>query len=116
MSFKVAANAIAIVHLLFVAFVVAGGLLVLRWRHVMWLHLPAAVWGMLIEFAGWYCPLTKVENYFLRRAGDSGYGEGFLAHHVFAILYPNGLTRGVEIFLGAFVLAVNLAVYVKILR
>lgn len=116
MTFKVAANAIAVLHLAFVAFVLTGGLLVLRWRHVMWLHLPAAVWGVLIELAGWYCPLTRYENYFLRRAGEAGYDEGFLAHHVFAIIYPSGLTRGAEIFLGVFVLVVNVAVYVKILR
>jgi hypothetical protein len=114
--FKVAATSIAVVHLLFVVFVIAGGLLVLRWRKLAFLHVPAAVWGVMIELAGWYCPLTRYENYFLRRAGEAGYADGFLAHHIFAVIYPNGLTRGIEISLGAFVLAVNLAVYVKILR
>lgn len=116
MSFKLAASAIAIIHLLFIAFVILGGLLVLQWRKVAWLHVPAAVWGVLIELAGWYCPLTKYENYFLRRAGEAGYSDGFVAHHIFALIYPNGLTRGVEIVIGVLVLAVNLAVYVKILR
>jgi hypothetical protein len=115
-AFKLAANTIAVVHLSFVVFVILGGLLVLRWRKLAFLHVPAAVWGVMIELAGWYCPLTRYENYFLRRAGEAGYSDGFLAHHIFAVIYPNGLTRGVEIVLGAFVLAVNLAVYGKILR
>lgn len=116
MFFKVAANAVAIFHLAFITFVILGGLAVLKWPKLAWLHLPAAVWGVLIEFAGWYCPLTRWENHFLRRAGESGYSEGFVAHYIFAVIYPNGLTRGVEIFLGVVVLAINLAIYVKILR
>jgi hypothetical protein len=115
-AFKLAANAVAVLHLAFVVFVILGGLLVLRWRKLAFLHVPAAVWGVMIELAGWYCPLTRYENYFLRRAGEAGYSDGFLAHHIFTVIYPSGLTRGVEIFLGAFVLAVNLAVYGKILR
>ena len=116
MGFHLAANAIAILHLGFILFVVFGALLVLRWRWVMWLDLPAAVWGVLIEFAGWYCPLTAYENAMLRRAGEAGYSQGFVAHYVFAVIYPHGLTRGIEIFLGALVLLVNLIIYVRVFR
>ncbi len=116
MTFNLAATAIAILHLLFILFVLFGGLLVLRWPRVMWLHLPAAVWGALIEFAGWWCPLTRWENYFLREAGRAGYGGGFVAHYIMPLIYPAGLTRGLEIGIGIFVLALNLLIYMRVFR
>ena len=116
MFFKLAANAIALFHLSFILFVVFGGLLVLRWPRLAWIHLPAAIWGALIELAGLYCPLTRWENLMLRRAGESGYSGGFVAHYIFALIYPQGLTRGLEIAIGLFVLAVNVSVYVRVFR
>ena len=116
MAYKLAANAVAIVHLAFIVFVVLGGLLLIRWPRVMWLHIPAAAWGALIELGGWYCPLTRLENMLLRRAGLAGYDSGFVAHYIFALIYPQGLTRGVEIAIGLFVLVLNLTVYVKVFR
>jgi hypothetical protein len=116
MAYKLAANAVALTHLAFILFVIAGGFAVLRWPRLAWIHLPAAIWGALIEFAGWYCPLTSLENWLLRRAGESGYSGGFVAHYIFAVIYPAGLTRGIEIAIGAIVLIVNLAVYYKAMR
>jgi len=115
MLYQLGATAVAVFHLAFILFVVIGGLLLLRWPRLMWLHLPAAVWGVLIEFFGWYCPLTNLENFFLRRAGQAGYSGGFLAHYMFAVIYPSGLTRGMEIAIGIFVLAINAGVYWKVL-
>lgn len=109
-----AAIAIALVHLAFIIFVVAGGFLVLRWPALMWLHLPAAIWGVLIEFGGWYCPLTTWENAALRRAGRAGYDNGFVEHYLFSIIYPQGLTRGIQIAIGIAVLVVNVWVYWKV--
>ena len=116
MLYHFGANTIAIIHFGFILFVVLGGLLVLRWPRLMWLHLPAAIWGALIEFAGWYCPLTSWENRLLRKAGAAGYQEGFVSHYIFAIIYPDGLTRGIEIAIGLFVLVVNVTVYYKVFR
>lgn len=116
MAFQAAATAVAIVHFGFILFVVFGGLLVLWWPRVMWLHLPAAAWGVLIELFSWYCPLTTWENYFLRQAGQAGYGGGFVAHYLMPLIYPAGLTRELEITLGLFVLALNAAIYVKVFR
>jgi len=99
-----------------VLFVVAGGLLVLRWRRVMLLHLPAAAWGALIEFQGWICPLTPLENWLRRRGGQAGYGGDVVEHYLLLVLYPTGLTRGIQIALGAIVLAINLGIYGMILR
>ncbi|HEX9986466.1 MAG TPA: DUF2784 domain-containing protein [Thermoanaerobaculia bacterium] len=116
MLYQILATATAIVHFAFILFVVLGGLVVLRWPKMAFLHLPAAVWGVMIEFAGWYCPLTRWENHFLREAGKAGYNDGFVAHYLFALIYPNGLTRGIEIAIGAFVLILNLTVYARLLK
>jgi uncharacterized protein DUF2784 len=98
-------------HLGFVLFVVLGGLLVLRWPWVAWLHLPAAVWAALIEFAGWVCPLTPLENRLRRATGTAEYAGGFVEHYLLPVLYPPGLTRGAQYVLGACVVVVNAAVY-----
>jgi hypothetical protein len=103
-------------HVGFVLFVLLGGLLALRWPRVAWLHLPAAVWGALIEVAGWICPLTPLENRLRRASGTSEYAGGFVEHYVLPVLYPTGLTRGVQYVLGAGVLLVNAAVYWWVFR
>jgi hypothetical protein len=116
MVHNIAATAIALLHLLFILFVLFGGFLVLKWSWLKWVHLPAAVWGVLIEFFGWWCPLTKWENYFLREAGRAGYSGGFVSHYIMPLIYPPGLTRELEIAIGLIVLAVNLAIYGKVFR
>ena len=108
---RILADVVVGLHLLFVVFVVGGGLLVLRWPKVAFVHLPAAVWGAAIEFAGWTCPLTPLENSLRRQAGESGYSTGFIEHYLLPILYPSALTRDIQLVLGVLVLAVNLAVY-----
>ncbi|HSP14340.1 MAG TPA: DUF2784 domain-containing protein [Thermoanaerobaculia bacterium] len=109
--YRAAADALALIHLCYIIFVVAGGLLVLRWRWVMALHLPATVWAVLIEVAEWPCPLTKWENLALERAGEPAYGGGFIAHYLFRVIYPRGLTRRMEIVLAIVVVVVNAIVY-----
>lgn len=105
------ADLVVIVHGLFIVFVVAGGLLVLRWPRVAWLHLPAAVWGVLIEWSGWICPLTPLENLLRRAAGQAGYSGGFVERYLLPLIYPAGLTPAVQLWLGLVVLAVNVAIY-----
>ena len=115
-SAHVLATAVVLVHMAFVAFVVLGGLLALRWPRVAWVHLPAAAWGVGITLAGWICPLTPLENWLRVQAGDAPYTTGFLEHYLLPILYPVGLTRTVQIATGAFVIAVNTLVYWRVLR
>ena len=111
MTYRILADLVVGVHALFVAFVVVGGLLALRWPWVAALHLPAAVWGALIEFRGWICPLTPVENSLRAAAGEAGDQGGFIEHYLLPVLYPAGLTRGVQLALGSVVIVVNLVVY-----
>lgn len=111
MIYRVLADLVLVVHLAFVLFVVLGGLLVLRWPRLAWLHVPAAVWGVLIEYTGWICPLTPLENSLRERGGGAGYSGGFLEHYIQPVLYPAGLTRGTQIVLGSLALLVNLTAY-----
>lgn len=110
------ADLVLLLHLGFVLFVLFGALLVLRWPGLAWLHLPAVVWGAAIEFGGWICPLTPLENHFRRLAGAAGYSGGFIEEYLLAALYPAGLTREIQIMLGLLVLAVNGAVYAWLWR
>lgn len=114
--YQLLADLIVVVHFAFVLFVVLGGLLAVRWRRVFWLHVSAAFWGAFVEFSGWVCPLTPLEVWLRRRAGEAGYRSDFVARYLLPVLYPEGLTRGIQIVLGAFVVAVNLAIYGWVLR
>lgn len=105
------ANAVVLLHLGFIVFVALGGLLALRWPRVAWAHLPAAVWGILIELTGWVCPLTPLENWLRAAAGDPAYTGGFIDRYIMPIVYPAGLTRGMQLALAATVIVVNLIIY-----
>jgi ADP-ribose pyrophosphatase YjhB (NUDIX family) len=110
------ADIVLLLHLVFVLFVALGGFLVWRWRALAWLHLPAVFWGVFVELAGAMCPLTPLEVVWRERAGEAGYSGGFLEHYVTALLYPEGLTRELQIALGTLVLAINVAAYSILLR
>jgi hypothetical protein len=103
-----AADLLVLVHLGFILFVAVGGLLVLRRPRLAWLHLPAVAWGALVELAGpIICPLTPWENALRLAAGEAGYAGGFIDHYIVPLIYPPGLTRGMQISLGIAVLLVN---------
>lgn len=110
------ADAVLVVHLAFVLFVVLGGLLVLRWPKLAWIHVPVALYGATIEFVGFICPLTPLEKWLRERGGEAGYEGGFVEHYITAALYPTGLTREIQIALGLAVLAVNGVVYGVLIR
>ena len=111
MPYRLLADFVLILHAGFVAFVVLGALLVLRWPRIAWIHVPVVLWGAGIEFLGGICPLTPLENHWRRLAGELGFPGGFVEHYVLSALYPDGLTRQVQLALGALVLLVNAAIY-----
>jgi uncharacterized protein DUF2784 len=108
---RIAGDAVVVVHLAFIAFVVGGGALLFAWPRIAWLHLPAVAWGVYAELTSTICPLTPLENALRMRAGQSGYAGGFVEHYLVPIIYPAGLTPRVQTFIGVFVIAVNLVFY-----
>jgi len=111
-----AADSIVLVHFAFILFVSAGGLLVLRWPRLAWLHLPCVAWGVLIEVSGGICPLTPLEIRYRLAAGDPVYDSDFIGRYLVPLIYPAGLTRSTQIALGIALLLFNLAVYVLVWR
>ena len=111
MPYRLLADLVLIFHAGFVAFVVLGALFVWRWPRIGWIHVPVVLWGAGIEVLGGICPLTPLENHWRQLAGDLGYPGGFVEHYILSALYPDGLTRQVQLALGALVLLVNAAIY-----
>lgn len=116
MHYRVLADIVVLIHLGFIVFAVFGGLLVLRWRRLAWIHVPAVLWGVLIEFWGWLCPLTPVENRLRNAGGAAGYEAGFVEHYLVPVIYPSSLTQGLQIGLGLALLTFNLCIYVWVWR
>ena len=104
-------NLIVISHLLYILFVLFGALLLLRWPRLVWLHIPAVIWGILVEFMGWYCPLTPWENDLRRMGGATVYEGDFIAEYLLPLIYPAELTRELQILFGALVILLNVIIY-----
>jgi hypothetical protein len=116
MPYALLADLLVVAHIAFVIFVAAGGLLVLRWPRVAWVHLPAAAWGALVEIAGWICPLTPLENALRARGGLDVYTGDFVGRYLLPVLYPEGLTRAIQLAIGGAVILLNAAIYAIVLR
>ena len=116
MLWRILANVVVVAHVLSIAFIVLGGFLTWRWRWVAWIHIPFAVWGVLLEYVGWICPLTPLENAFREKAGEAGYHGGFIDHYILPLIYPETLSGNVQLVLGTFVLVVNIIAYAGFVR
>lgn len=115
MLLRLAADAVVLLHLAFILFVMLGGLLVWRWPRLCWLHLPAVAWGIVVEAFQLICPLTPWENQLRHAAGDAGYPGSFVEHYILPVIYPQGLTPQIQLGLAALVIVVNVAVYAGLL-
>ncbi|MFK0087924.1 DUF2784 domain-containing protein [Pseudomonas sp. NPDC090755] len=116
MLYRLGADGLVLFHLLFIVFVLLGGLLALKWRSAPWWHLPALCWGIAVELLHLPCPLTDWENHLRHAAGLAGYQGGFIEHYVWPIIYPAGLTPGIQWQLGAVLVLVNAGVYLRVLH
>ena len=116
MGYRLLADAVVVVHLGFVLFALLGALLAFRWRKVIWLHLPALLWGAYVEFTGQVCPLTPLENWLRRQGGEAGYTASFVEQYLLPILYPANLTADTQLVLGTLLVLVNVALYGLLLR
>lgn len=115
-AYQALADLVVALHMAFVLFAALGGFLVFKWRRVAWFHIPAALWAALIEFAGWECPLTPLENWLRRLGGEAGYQTSFIERYLLPVIYPASFTRSLHVALGFLVLVVNLAIYYMIWR
>jgi hypothetical protein len=111
MPYGILADIVVWIHLAFVLFAVLGAILVIWWRWIFWLHLPAIFWAVWMEFSGKICPLTPLENWLRIRAGQGGYRGDFVEHYLMPVLYPAGLTHNIQILLGLLVIIINAALY-----
>ena len=111
MPYALLADLMLFLHAGFILFVVLGGVLVFWRRGLAWFHVPCVIWGILIEFQGWVCPLTYLENYLRAAAGNSGYSGGFIDHYLMPLVYPSGLTSVTQVLLGLAVLFINTVIY-----
>jgi hypothetical protein len=111
MLYRILADIVLVTHLGFVAFAIFGGLLVFRWSRTAWLHLPTVAWGAIVEFTGWICPLTPLENWLRETGGSVPYSSDFIAHYITPVLYSTTLTRGDQLLYGSVLLVLNGAIY-----
>ena len=116
MVWRLLADVVLVTHLLFIVFAVGGGLLALRWNRVAWGHVPCALWAAGIALLGWICPLTPLEVSLRRLGGEAGYSGGFIEHYLVPVIYPPGLTREIQIGLGAAVILLNAIAYAILWR
>jgi len=111
MLYGILSDIVVLIHLAFAFFAVLGAVLIIWWRWVVWLHLPAVLWAIWIELTGGVCPLTPLENWLRNRAGQGGYRGDFVQHYLMPMLYPVDLTRNIQILLGLVVIFINAALY-----
>ena len=116
MIWRTLADLVLLIHLAFVVFVIVGGFFVSRWRWLPWVHLPAVAWAMILEFSGWICPLTPLENLLRQASGEAGYADGFLEHYLVQVVYPVGLTPEIQTYIGIGVLLINGIAYSVVWR
>jgi hypothetical protein len=109
--YLVLADLVVVIHFLFVIFVLLGGLLVLKWRYLAWLHLPVLAWGVYIEFSHTICPLTPLEIWLRQKAGTDLYQGGFISHYLVPVIYPPGLTPDTQVIIAGILLMVNILIY-----
>ncbi|HEY9278518.1 MAG TPA: DUF2784 domain-containing protein [Eoetvoesiella sp.] len=116
MTYRILADLVLLTHAFFMVFVILGGILVLWKRWLLWLHLPALIWGAIVIAMGWTCPLTPLENALRQMAGQESYSVSFIEHYLLFAIYPPGLTREVQMLLAALLIIGNFAVYATLYR
>lgn len=113
---KLGVDTIVLLHFIFVLFVLFGAVLLLKWQKLIWLHIPAVIWGIMVELNGWLCPLTPLENRLRQEAGLGLYHGDFVMHYIMPVLYPVNLTRTTQVLFGLIVIIVNLGIYFYVFR
>ena len=114
--YELLANLTLVIHLIFILFVIFGGILFFIFSKIIYIHIPSLLWGIYIEFTNSVCPLTYLENWFLYKGELSTYSNDFIINYLFPIIYPEGLTAEIQIYLGVFLIVINILVYGSIYK
>jgi len=114
MFYRLLAELVVLLHLVFIVFVVGGGALALKWPWIALVHIPCALWGAMIELFRWHCPLTPLENWLRQATGGEPYAGGFIEHYIVPLVYPGAITRNMQIALGIAVLVINICAYLLV--
>ena len=109
--YELFANLTLIAHLMFILFVIFGGLLYLIFSKIIYIHLPALLWGIYVELTNSICPLTYLENWFLNKGNLTTYSNNFISNYIFPIIYPDSLTAEIQIYLGVSLIIINILIY-----
>ena len=109
--YELFANLTLIAHLIFILFVIFGGLLFFIFSKIIYIHLPALLWGIYIEFTNSICPLTYLENWFLYQGGLTTYSNNFINNYLLPIIYPEDLTTDIQIYFGILLIVINISIY-----
>ncbi|MBN2521871.1 MAG: DUF2784 domain-containing protein [Bacteroidales bacterium] len=111
MVYNFLSNLVVFLHLLFILFVCLGAFLVIKWPRIVWIHIPFALWGIVVEYFNMLCPLTPLENYFRKMSGGNTYETDFIERYIVPLIYPETLTRNLQFVLGSIVIVLNFAIY-----
>ena len=114
--FEIFATLALLLHFSFILFVIFGAILILKFKKVIYVHIPAVAWGAYIELSHSICPLTHLENYFLKKAGKDQYSVDFIENYIFKIIYPPALNYEIQTYLGVILIFVNLLIYYYIVK
>ena len=109
--YELAGDLTLIVHFVFIIFVVFGALLFFVSTKIIYVHVPALIWGIYIELTHSVCPLTYLENWFLQKANLTTYSEGFIQNYLLPIVYPKNLTEDLQTYLAIVLIVTNIIVY-----
>ena len=109
--YELAVDIVLIIHFLFILFVIFGALLFFVVKKIVFIHIPAIIWGAYIELTNSICPLTYLENWFLHKANLTTYSEGFIQNYLVPIVYPVSLTKDLQIYLGIALIVINIVFY-----
>ena len=114
--FEIFATLALLLHFSFILFVIFGAILILKFKKIIYVHIPAVTWGVYIELSHSTCPLTHLENFFLKKAGKDQYSVDFIENYIFKIIYPPALNYEIQTYLGVILIFVNLLIYYYIVK
>jgi hypothetical protein len=85
--FLAAADAVVLLHLLWIVFLILGALPGRHWTWVKWLHLTSLAFSIALQVFRWICPLTYLEVWLRTLGGAQPYEGTFIRHYVEQIVY-----------------------------